>query len=150
MPYRASRLISATAVFAFAGWMGGAIITAKGGLAGLPSTLLGWESLRAGLLAAGLSSALGAPLLLLRGRVAAIIGWILVSAACTCLAVWVYYLLWPPQWEAPAYKIAGMVLKGYWKHLTPLAIAAGILSGWLTTRPVPVPEAEMSEEQGTG
>ena len=96
-------------------------------------------------LAALLAAALGAPVLLLRSRPLAIVGWLLVSLVGTGLATWAYYLIWPPQWEAPAYKIAGMVLKGYWKQLTPLALLTGGLCGWLTTRP-----AAVSSQEETG
>ncbi|MDG1483810.1 MAG: hypothetical protein P8R54_29735 [Myxococcota bacterium] len=140
MSTRLPSLIFAAVIFALAGWMGGAIITAKGGLAGLSGTMMSIESLRAGLLAAALGAGLGAPMLWIRQRPVAIIAWVAVSGATAALAVWLYYAIWPPQWEAPAYKIAGMVLKGYWKHLIPLAIASGVLIGSLITAPEQPPE----------
>ncbi|MFT5684248.1 MAG: hypothetical protein ACI8RZ_005189 [Myxococcota bacterium] len=150
MSTRAPRLIFAAVIFILAGWMGGAIITAKGGLAGLPDALMAFESLRAGLLAAAVGSVLGAPLLRLDKRPAATAGWVFVSAATACLTVWLYYAFWPPQWEAPAYKIAGMVLKGYWGHLAPLALLSGGLIGWWTTRPAAAPGPEVPEPEVSG
>ena len=140
MPTRLPSLIVAAVIFAFAGWMGGAIITAKGGLAGLSGTLMSIEALRAGFLAAAIGVGLGAPMFWIRQRPVAIIGWVAVSSATAALAVWLYYAIWPPQWEAPAYKIAYMVLKGYWKHLIPLAVASGVLIGSLLRAPEEPPE----------
>lgn len=135
MSYRWSRLLHVALIYAIAGWLGGAVITAKGGLSGMADTLLAVEAARAALLAAGLSLAISAPLLLLQRRLIAMIGWVVLSALVTCSTVWLYYAIWPPQWEAPTYKIAGMVLKGYWKHLLPLTLLSGLGAGWLSTMP---------------
>ena len=142
MSHRFSRPLSAALVFAAAGWLGGAIITAKGGLAGLPSALVGIEAVRAGMLAAGMGGILSAPMRRVRSPLAAISTWILLATCTVGLVTWLYFKLWPPQWEAPAYKVAGLCLKGYWKHLLPLAVAAGSLSGWMSSRPEAMPADE--------
>ena len=142
MSYRSPRPLFAALVFAAAGWLGGAIITATGGLAGLPSALVGIEAIRAGLLAAGMGGLLSVPMRRVRTMPVSIGIWILLAAATVVLVTWLYFTIWPPQWEAPAYKIAGLCLKGYWKHLLPLALAAGGLNGWLGSRLGPVPGDE--------
>ena len=142
MSYRFSRPLSAALVFATAGWLGGAIITAKGGLAGLPSALVGMEAFRSGMLAAGMGGILSVPMRRVRSQLGAISIWILLSTCTVVLVTWLYFEIWPPQWEAPAYKIAGLCLKGYWKHLLPLAMAAGVLNGWMSSRLEPVPADE--------
>lgn len=79
-----------------------------------------------------------------RSTAGAISIWILLSASTTILVTWLYFEIWPPQWEAPAYKIAGLCLKGYWKHLLPLAVVAGCLNGWLPRYLKPLPSDEMT------
>ena len=146
-----SRLLIVALVYAFAGWLGGAIITAKGGLSGLPGAMAASEAVRSALLAAGIGSLLTIPLLRIKRRAVGIVIGVLGSALTAVVAVWLYYAIWPPQWEAPAYKIAGMVLKGYWKHLVPLTIANGFLIGWVTTMPKSILEAmAVPEEEPAG
>lgn len=130
------------AIYAISGWLFGAIVMKKAGLAALilPDTI------QASIVAALVGCLWGNVLLWSqRWYVSA-----LLTLPSAVLAVWLYFVIWPVQnWNISAWNVTLVILKSYTEYLIPLALTGGAFAAWWAERPLPRP-AWLTEEPEPG